>query len=123
MTVPYPVVRKLVLLSVLGYVVLTIGVVSGAAWWQYRTDSKQEQIIEAVITAQEESCTRGNTVRMQLREDNEEAIRTTAGLLAGPGLSKNQRVVYRRALKSRVERRKTLITYDCGTIRKKWFGE
>ena len=54
MTVPYPVVRKLVLLSVMGYVVLTIGVVSGAAWWQYRTDSKQEQIIEAVITAQEE---------------------------------------------------------------------
>lgn len=123
MTVPYPVVRKLVLLSVLGYVVLTIGVVSGAAWWQYRTDSKQEQIIEAVITAQEESCTRGNTVRMQLREDNEEAIRTTLDLLSGSGLSKDQRVTYKKALDRRLERREALVTYDCSIIRDEWLAK
>lgn len=123
MTVPYPVVRKLVLLSVLGYVVLTIGVVSGAAWWQYRTDSKQEQIIEAVITAQEESCTRGNTVRMQLREDNEEAIRTTLDLLSGSGLSKDQRVAYKKALDRRLERREALVTYDCSIIRDEWLAK
>ena len=83
MSVPYIVVKRLVLLSFIGYVILTVGVLAGSFWWQYRTDHKQEQILE---------CRRGNTIRLQMREDNEEAIRTTLDLLSGPEQGPESRV-------------------------------
>lgn len=113
MSVPYIVVKRLVLLSFIGYVILTVGVLAGSFWWQYRTDHKQEQILEAVVGAQEDGCRKGNTIRLQMREDNEEAIRTTLDLLSGSGLSKDQRVAYKKALDRRLERREALVTYDC----------
>lgn len=120
MTVPYHAVKRLALMMFIGYVVFTGGALAGAFWWQNRVDNKQEQILEAVIGAQEEACERGNAIRLLMRQDNEETIRTTRDLLNGQLASRNQRAAYKLALKRRLERRDALITHDCNEIRTRW---
>ncbi len=120
MTVPIGTVKRLLLVSAVGYVVFTLGVVATAVWWQGRTsdriDHAQEQNLRALEVGLLGACDRGNTIRRQLAEDNREAIRTTRELLSGPGLSTSQRAAYEEALTRRLTRQGELVEYPCGRL-------
>lgn len=117
MSVPIGTVRRLLLLSAVGYLVFTVGTVGAALWWQDRTsdriDAAQQQTLDSLRVGLVEACERGNTIRRLLAEDNAEAVRTTLDLLDGAGLSSAQRRAYRRAVERREQRQTELVEYPC----------
>lgn len=102
--------RHLLLLSLAGYVILAGGLVGTVKWW---TDHVATEIRSGQVGA----CERGNQIRAQLAEDNQQAITTTRALLTGDGLSRDQRTAYRDALTRRLARAGELHPFPCHTLR------
>lgn len=102
--------RHLLVLSLAGYVILAGGLVGTVKWW---TDNVATEIRAGQVGA----CERGNQIRAQLAEDNQAAIQTTRDLLAGAGLSADQRATYQAALERRVWRAGELHPFPCHTLR------
>ncbi len=102
--------RRLLALSLTGYVILAGGLVGTVWWWT-------NQVATEIRVGQVGACERGNQIRAQLAEDNAAAIKTTRDLLAGSGLSADQRAAYRASLERRVARAGDLHPFPCRTLR------
>lgn len=106
---PARTVKKLLVFSLLGFVVFSA--MNSVALLMYYRNSENQLRIGLV-----EACERGNQIRQQLAEDNEETIASLkAQIIAEPNLQKIR--AYELSLESRERRRQRLQIYPCGTLR------
>lgn len=77
----------------------------------------QQQQMDRIRAAQVDSCERGNIIRAQLAEDNQQQLATLRRLLGAPGLTSAQRAAYTDAIARRHARARDLFRFPCDRIK------